>query len=395
MENRINSMGIIPRAMSGKECEEYILDYANNYLYKDCGSGECEFISDLELEKGCNGFEYSEIIKLGDDIIAVPNYSKSFLIYNVEKKTIRHIYVDKKLYENNVGKPGFHKIIPYENKIFCIKYICNAIVCIDKKTLEITYTDIFDDIKQDWNLFKVVGDCYSYDGLLYIPLMDTNIFVVFDMEKCTHEIKQLYEDINMATVGGCGDEMYLVDTKGKKVYTLSLSKWQIQDTMNITEPDGFTQEVHSEECNLKFIGSFYYKKQLWLIPYARSNMIVRADLVHKCTECGCQYDMSQVLNYSKDGNVLLSYTDKGTIQVDLNTSKTIIIDYFHSQKSARAYWIHKLNYSGMSIMINESWLPLDKYIEHVVRHGKMKEIYENKSIRNRRCFDYLRLEKRE
>ena len=192
MENRINSMDIIPRAMSGKECEEYILDYANNYLYKDCGSGECEFISDLELEKGCNGFEYSEIIKLGNDIIAVPNYSKSFLIYNVAKKTIRHIYVDKKLYENNVGKPGLHKIIPYGNKIFCIKYICNAIVCIDKKTLEVTYTDIFDDIKQDWNLFKVVGDCYSYDGLLYIPLMDTNIFVVFDMEKCTHEIKQLY-----------------------------------------------------------------------------------------------------------------------------------------------------------------------------------------------------------
>ena len=227
MEVRTDSMSVIPRAISGKEYDKYILDYADNYLYKDCGGGECEFISDIERGEGCNGFEYEEIVKLGDDIIIIPNYSKSFLIYNAEKKYIRHIYVDKKLYENNINKPGFHKIIPYKNKIFIIKYICNAIACIDKNTLEVTYTNIFDDSEQEWNLFKTAGDCYSYGSLLYIPLMDTNTFIVFDMENGTHEVKQLHEAIKIATICGCGDEMHLVEMSGKKVYTLSLSRWKI------------------------------------------------------------------------------------------------------------------------------------------------------------------------
>ena len=374
MESMNNLMRVIPRAICGRQCDKYVLDFADNYLYKDCGDGELEFVSDIERGRGCNGFEYGEIINRKNDIIIVPNYCEFFLIYNLVEKSIRHIYVDKKLYENNINKPGFHKIIPYGNKIFITKYVCNAVACIDMNTLEITYTNIFDDSEQEWNLFRTVGDCYGYGSLLYIPLMDTNYFIIFDMENCTHEVKQLYENIKIATICGCGDEVYIVEMNGRKLYTLNLSKWKIQDVMDIFLPDGFIQKVSSEEHDIKFIGSIYYKRQLWLMPYARSNMIVRIELGLRCTECGCQHDMSQVLNYTREGGVLWIYTDKGAIKIDMDTLEVVFTDYFQSKSSAKTYWRHKLHYTGTAIEMNELWFPLENYIEYIAGHEQVKDM---------------------
>lgn len=368
-ENTRTLFRIIPQAITIGEGDRYILDLADSYLYRDCGNEKCEFVSDLGQGNGENAFEYRTIIKLGDEIVVVPFNSKDFLLYNVAKKETRHIYVDKKLYENNINCPGFYKAVPYENKIFIIKHVCNAIFCIDKDTLEITCSNIFDDTERDWKLFRMLCDVYSYGNLLYIPLMETNTFIIFNMEDCTHEIRQLQEDIKMATVCGCGDEMYIVAMHGKEVYVLNLSKWTIQNTINIAEPCGLVRNADGYwyGYGLKYNGSIYYKGKLWLMPYAASNMIVRADLSDGSTECACQYDMLRdIFNYSKNGSVLWICTDRGTIKIDMDTLESAFMDYFHKRHNDMAYWKHKLNYG---IVIDEKWLAMEDYIKLVVGNG--------------------------
>lgn len=177
----------------------------------------------------------------------------------------------------------------------------------------------------------------------------------------------------MVTICGFDDEMYIVEMRGKRVYTLNLIEWKIEDTMDISEPDGFCQVIDAFQYDFKYIGSIYHKRWLWLIPQARSNMIVRVDLENRRTECGCQYGIRQVLNYSKDGSVLWAYTDKGAIKVDMNIPDSSFTNYFHSQTGARAYLIHKMNYEGAVTVINEQWLPLENYIEYVAGHGETEK----------------------
>ncbi len=238
-------------------------------------------------------------------------------------------------------------------------------------TLKICYIDIFDDTKQNSDIFRTVGDCYCHDNYMYIPLAETNMFIVFNMDNYKFETKQIDENIHIATVCGHKNIMYIVEMSGKKIHIVNLNEWNVEDTIDLTLPKEFKQDLNGSAWNMIYIGSIYYKHQLWLIPFAGSNMLVKVDLKSRMEEGICRHNLNFVQNYWVNENQLWLFTDEGTIKINMDTMDIEPLYFHHTELSLNRYILHKLNYRTCGDIIYESDISLDNYIRYILSSNKI------------------------
>lgn len=221
-----NSIWFVPRGL-----------LAYNYLCKmDLESGRVSLVYELpgEIKNPVRGGAYFGIIKAEDDIVLTPVWSSDIYIYRLNINQAIKIPLKRDL------QPNFARAFSYNGKIFLQPRNYPAVIELETNTGNIVYYDVPDnhsEILEDAEfLFGV--DCAVYQGNLYIPCVNRNAILIFNLDTKKFSEKKI-EEVNCGfySLTCIGDEIWAVGDKTSEIICWNMKS----DVINVWRefPEGY------------------------------------------------------------------------------------------------------------------------------------------------------------
>lgn len=241
------------------------------------------------------GLAYYGIYRLKEYLLLCPhNGSDDFLLYNIKTDTFRKLM--------NQGQIGFYSSAVWEKD--------NMLYIVSTKTAEIYKVNLQNFSVKRLSCKKYTTDnaCISeivrLENLLYIPLNQKGIMLIFDIEKEEFTHFQYPENVSYVATLCYYDGEFWTTGKDRKIL-----KWQANETV-ASELGEFPDDVTllGEDCSW-FGRSFIYNNVLWLIPIC-SDSILKYDFLteqfEKIEIAGEEESVEQLEEEMKHGRYMRS-----------------------------------------------------------------------------------------
>lgn len=361
---------IDPYAMLVYKSVAFIVERDGDALYEFDKHGGVKFITKIEdgMEK-CE-FKLSGMIRNKNNILLFPNYGRSLVIYNILERSMVYKEINEEILADYFGRTAFIESKVYKEKCFIIRTFCDYIFYFDIQKLEINYININAN-KENYKNFEVMvlGDCVCKKELLFIPLFKTNKLLVLNMEKCDWIIKEIKSEIEIVTLCANDDKLYAVNIDGTEICEIDWETWDFT-IIKLSIPDGFRQEMGDNSITAVYNRSFFYKKYIYLIPFAFSNMIVRLDVMKKKAVCFCKFDLCSIYNYTLWQDELILCTNLGAKRINLITGLNIDLDCFAEGDMIDRHMLSKINTNKI---MNEGEIKLKYFVMYLLNNQKENE----------------------
>lgn len=162
--------------------------FYNGLFYFDLTDKRIQFVCRIESEKIKSRSLFSNIVKIDDKLVLVPDQAESIVIYDIRTNKLKTIKLDYKynLYCEKYGKFNkFSCAIPYKNSVFIIGCRWPLIVILDLKTEKVKYiTDCFEKNQDFLNLENILAiENYAVlNDIAYVPMFACEYIMKIDLK---------------------------------------------------------------------------------------------------------------------------------------------------------------------------------------------------------------------
>ena len=213
-----NSIWFVPRS-----------PLAYNYLCKmDLESGKVSLVYELpgEIRNPVRGGAYFGIIKAEDNIVLTPVWSSDIYIYRLNTNQAIKIPLKQDL------QPNFARAFSYNRKIFLVPRNYPAVIELETDTGIIVYYDVPNndsEVLEDAEfLFGV--DSAVHEGSLYIPCVNKNAILIFNLDTKKFSEKKIKEvNCGFYSLSCIDGEIWVVGDKVSDIICWNINS----DTVNV------------------------------------------------------------------------------------------------------------------------------------------------------------------
>jgi hypothetical protein len=250
------------------------------------------------IEEFNNSF-YRNPVEVNGVLYFPPFLANEIVIYSTQTETFEKLkYKDDK--ENEKVTRDFLGAVAYGDFVFFVPYEYPAIVQLNTKTMEITF-------HSDWveSLIKLKGDvevCYCgyplvIDSIVWLPVLEANIMMEFNMETCGHTFHEVGEK-DYRYSGSYFDGVHFWLSPYLETRT-PVVKWNPDTGVTTYFPDIY---VDGKDCI--FSPLFFYSGYIWLLPMTGEHA-VKIDTATDSVSIASEFESGPADN--ENGQTLYKY----------------------------------------------------------------------------------------
>lgn len=343
-------------------------------------TGRLEIVDKFPNYGVWQGWLYSTVCHVNGQLVFVPSWSEEIVAYHIETQKFVSTPLDNKFIGEK--KYYFGSAYVYKQYVYMFPTGAKCMVRYDAEKQTITYLEnnvsaliraIPETLSCFYQQFEVI------DQKIYIPFLELNAVVIFDLKDESTEIKYLDIEGGCSTINYLNEYFYLTSFRSPKIY-----RWN-DKTGKVQTYQSFPDEFKGEKL---FIGACKTEDSLIFFP-GRSNMIISFSVLS-----GKIHEVQRFSDPDCESVVTYFVQEDGTEYTMLTAEMDAISSFTYEENSLKLkpYCQRDKVYNKKQIdqfFMGEDKKDLEKYIVDILEHSGDVMRQKHKTNCGKRIFEQI------